>query len=150
MICHVCHDPAIGQCKKCSKFYCPQHGDVECVKCREALQTTPAAPSIDVRLPEYGGPGRPSEQVYAGTTCHLCKRPAAGACGGCGRFYCPGHQGQPGVLASLSPYEDYAGRALCAECQQRMNARSTCGCVFGVIVLIMVLMLALVFSSGFR
>ena len=140
MICHVCHEQAVGQCKKCNKFYCPQHGDVECVKCREALQTTPAAPPIDVRLPEYGGPGRPAEPVYTGTTCYLCKHPASGACGQCGRFYCPSHQGEPGVMASLSRY---GNRVLCTECQQGMNARATFGCVFGVIAVIVVILIAI-------
>jgi hypothetical protein len=30
MICYECGQPAIGQCKKCGKFYCRDHGDVIC------------------------------------------------------------------------------------------------------------------------
>ena len=38
MICHVCEQQAIGQCKSCGKFYCRQHGDVYCVRCGTAIQ----------------------------------------------------------------------------------------------------------------
>jgi hypothetical protein len=33
MICHVCEQPASGQCQACGKFYCPQHGDMRCIRC---------------------------------------------------------------------------------------------------------------------
>lgn len=33
MVCHVCGQPAVGQCKTCAKFYCNAHGDVICERC---------------------------------------------------------------------------------------------------------------------
>jgi hypothetical protein len=33
MVCHVCGQPAVGQCKSCAKFYCNAHGDVICERC---------------------------------------------------------------------------------------------------------------------
>ena len=33
MNCHICAQPAIGQCQTCWRFYCPAHGDVTCAEC---------------------------------------------------------------------------------------------------------------------
>jgi hypothetical protein len=33
MQCHICGEPATGQCQSCSKFYCASHGDVMCDRC---------------------------------------------------------------------------------------------------------------------
>jgi hypothetical protein len=115
MICHVCHEQAIGQCKKCNKFYCPQHGDVECVTCREATQKAPAAPPIDLRMPEYGGPARPA--AGGGTVCFQCDGPASGACPLCGRFYCEAHQ------------DRLWGVVRCTECKQKAVKRLKVACV---------------------
>src|SRR5262249_34229687 len=38
MICHVCAEQAVGQCKSCGKFYCRQHGDVYCSPCRASIK----------------------------------------------------------------------------------------------------------------
>jgi hypothetical protein len=35
LTCYVCHQPSVGQCQSCWKFYCPDHGDVLCRACRE-------------------------------------------------------------------------------------------------------------------
>lgn len=37
MICHICAQPAIGQCKTCLKFYCAAHGDQLCQQCKAKL-----------------------------------------------------------------------------------------------------------------
>ena len=34
MNCHICSQPATGQCQVCSKFYCADHGDVMCQVCQ--------------------------------------------------------------------------------------------------------------------
>src|SRR5438874_6279274 len=33
MHCHICDEPATGQCQTCWKFYCHAHGDVFCESC---------------------------------------------------------------------------------------------------------------------
>ena len=43
MICHVCEKQAVGQCQRCGKFYCGQHGDGVCAGCSENVQASPAA-----------------------------------------------------------------------------------------------------------
>ena len=35
MHCHICNEPAIGQCQSCWKFYCASHGDMTCEKCAQ-------------------------------------------------------------------------------------------------------------------
>ena len=35
MKCHVCGEPAVGQCQTCWKFYCVPHGDVFCQECTD-------------------------------------------------------------------------------------------------------------------
>ena len=35
MKCHICDQPALGQCQSCWKFYCGVHGDLICHTCRE-------------------------------------------------------------------------------------------------------------------
>lgn len=78
MLCHVCREPAIGQCKNCNMFYCAKHGRVYCVTCDDrALAAPPGARSLS-------GEGR-------GATCYRCGRPAERACNRCGRFFCGDH-----------------------------------------------------------
>jgi hypothetical protein len=91
MICHVCRQPASGQCKSCLRFYCPQHGNLVCSACSGVTADAPAArdPAPDVE-PE---PDLPSirKDVVRGATCHLCAETASRACRRCGRFYCERH-----------------------------------------------------------
>ena len=35
MECHVCGQPATGQCRACWKFYCAAHGDMVCQPCQQ-------------------------------------------------------------------------------------------------------------------
>ena len=35
MNCHICGQPATGQCRVCWKFYCPAHGDLACQPCQQ-------------------------------------------------------------------------------------------------------------------
>jgi hypothetical protein len=37
MICYICHQPSVGQCQACWKFYCESHGDVACQPCQQQL-----------------------------------------------------------------------------------------------------------------
>lgn len=46
MICYICAQPAIGQCKICLKFYCTAHGDQLCQQCRAKIPVAPPAPVI--------------------------------------------------------------------------------------------------------
>jgi hypothetical protein len=82
MICHVCHQPATGQCQRCSKFYCPVHGNVTCQPCHMAAYnpTAVAAPLIVTQAPAGSAPH-----------CFACRQPVVRACGHCGRFCCRKH-----------------------------------------------------------
>jgi hypothetical protein len=61
MECYVCGQPAVGQCKKCLRFYCKQHGDVLCEACASKSEETaqvstpsPATPIVVVeREPSF-------------------------------------------------------------------------------------------------
>ena len=88
MLCHICGDPAIGQCRICHQFHCVRHGRLFCVHCRE--QDLPAegphAPSTAVKevsspVPAVSGP------------CAYCGQPAHRACPVCGRLFCQEHRG---------------------------------------------------------
>ena len=104
MICHICHSEAVGQCKDCGKFYCSDHGDLVCVKCRGAEKADP--------FPDLGEPTAWPGPAKAGPVCYVCQGTTVGACTICGRFYCPQHGGTG------------AGRrGLCEPCQQSQNTR---------------------------
>ena len=44
MKCHVCGEPAVGQCQTCWKFYCDGHGNVFCQDCAD-LQAAARGPT---------------------------------------------------------------------------------------------------------
>jgi hypothetical protein len=90
MLCHVCGEPAIGQCRLCHQFYCAEHGRLFCVHCRD-LQRISAQPP---RPAEAQGvkPGTPEAGPAVGQ-CHRCGCPASRACTLCGAFFCSEHRG---------------------------------------------------------
>ena len=45
MNCHICGQPATGQCRVCWKFYCPAHGDLACQPCQQQ-RTADRGPSM--------------------------------------------------------------------------------------------------------
>ncbi len=47
MKCHICGQPATGQCQTCSKFYCADHGDRVCQPCQERRHTPSTAGGAD-------------------------------------------------------------------------------------------------------
>ena len=51
MNCHICSQPATGQCQVCSKFYCADHGDRVCQPCQKRRHSTSTA----------GGAGPPGD-----------------------------------------------------------------------------------------
>jgi hypothetical protein len=136
MICHVCEAQAIGQCKKCGKFYCKEHGDVTCVVCDAALQPPPVrrTPDIDVRLPEYGGPRPTAAPIYAGPCCYKCSEPATAACAKCGQFYCPAHRGGTSFFDNTRGSWWQEGRVLCEDCRGSVDSMGMIGCVIAAIV----------------
>src|SRR5579885_575922 len=81
MICHVCEQEAVGQCKGCGKFYCPRHGNVYCGRCASGTRPDRPLPGdgVDFRLPEYGGPLRPGgrPEPAAAPACCNCRQPVA-------------------------------------------------------------------------
>jgi hypothetical protein len=83
MICYICHRDAVGQCKDCGRFYCPDHGDIHCVKCRSGSRP-PGKQDVMV-ISDL------SEPTKAGPACSVCQGTAAGACRLCGMFYCSKH-----------------------------------------------------------
>jgi hypothetical protein len=88
MICHVCRQQASGQCKSCGRFYCPDHGDVLCVKCRSAPD---AAQSAGAAGETANLPASPAGETPPGAACRVCSAPSVGACKKCGKFYCAKH-----------------------------------------------------------
>jgi hypothetical protein len=137
MICHVCEQQAIGQCKKCGKFYCKEHGDVTCVVCDQALQGSPSPhpeSGIDVRLPEYGGP-RAAAPVYGGPTCYKCSERPIAACAKCGVFYCSWHRGGTSFFDNTRGGWFQEGRVLCQDCLKSVNQTGVVGCMIALLVL---------------
>lgn len=121
MICHVCSEQAVGQCKTCSKFYCAAHGDIYCVTCKEAQKAA------------RRGVSPQGEGGMAGPTCFRCTEPAAGACGKCGQFFCTTHRGKPVMATELWGTR---GRTFCAECIQGVNAYNLLGCVAAAVAIV--------------
>ncbi len=57
MRCHVCGEPAIGQCQACWKFYCARHGDVFCASCQEQRKTAGAGWNESARVVAFHDQG---------------------------------------------------------------------------------------------
>ena len=56
MNCHICAEPAIGECQVCWKFYCAQHGDRRCQTCQKERES---AGSTGGWASRYGVVGEP-------------------------------------------------------------------------------------------
>jgi hypothetical protein len=136
MICHVCEAQAIGQCKKCNKFYCKLHGDVTCEVCDAAIQEkrTRTWAENDAWLPESGAP-RASAPIYAGPRCYKCTEPASAACAKCGQFYCPAHRGGTSFFDNTNRSWFQEGRVLCQDCLKSVDSMGVIGCVIAFVVL---------------
>ena len=150
MICHVCEQQAIGQCKQCGKFYCKEHGNVTCIVCDQALQESPSPrrePEFDVRLPEYGGPRRADAPVYAGPRCYKCTQPATAACAKCGQFYCPRHRGGSSFFDNTRGSWWQEGRVLCEDCRSSVDTMGMIGCAIAGIVMLVGLVFFLALAA---
>jgi hypothetical protein len=123
VICHVCEAPASGQCKTCGKFYCPEHGDVVCVRC---AAVSPASAQQQGR-------------TEAGPACYLCAQPAAGACSKCGKFYCSQHAGNSTF---------WTGRAYCTDCYDSFKSLYALQVTVGLAILGLVVLLVLARGCG--
>jgi hypothetical protein len=111
MLCHVCGEPAIGQCRDCHQFHCGRHGRVHCVQCR--VQEPLALVTAPFRQPEANeGPVRKEGTVGAVGPCARCGRPTARTCPLCGRPFCTEHRGWREVR--IGRYN--LRRAVCAAC----------------------------------
>jgi len=81
MICHVCHNPASGQCQVCARFYCPTHGYLVCTVCKENPEA--AQPSQKGVAPE---------PVFAEPkACYECRQATTIKCDGCENYFCSRH-----------------------------------------------------------
>jgi len=106
----------------CGKFYCPDHGDILCVRCATVSPATPE---------------RREDQGKTGPACYLCAQPAVGACSKCGKFYCRRH-------ASNSSF--WIGRAYCAVCYDSFKSLYALQVTIGLSILGLVALL--VFARG--
>jgi hypothetical protein len=62
MSCYICHGDDVGQCKDCGRFYCPDHGDIFCVKCPDETSGKKEA------LPDFSEPSVGTIDLV----CQLC------------------------------------------------------------------------------
>jgi hypothetical protein len=135
MICHVCDQQAIGQCKSCGKFYCKEHGDVYCVRCSSAVKSPGQALEREV---EFGA----SPEPEAGAPrCYVCPAVADRACRTCGRFFCPQHGD---VSSSFGGPE----MPLCTPCREKRDANQMWGCIIAVIVVVASLIIGIAISAN--
>ncbi|MEE8466747.1 MAG: hypothetical protein V3S68_09740, partial [Dehalococcoidia bacterium] len=63
MNCHICGQPATGQCRVCWKFYCAEHGDRVCQTCQQQQEAATGAPPGWDRM----GPGVPGQHRTPGS-----------------------------------------------------------------------------------
>ena len=135
MICHVCKQQAVGQCKSCGKFYCGQHGDVYCTPCRTAIQPAEQAIERKVKSGATGEPELAAPRQIAGPLCYACRSSAERACSKCGVFFCPQHGGLYATRQSWSA-------PLCEPCAKEERGWLTCMWIyFGVCVIFVIAML---------
>ena len=128
MICHVCEQQAIGQCKSCGKFYCKQHGDVYCVRCSTAVK--PEGQPLE-REVEFGVQPKPTPTPAPAPAprCHACEAAADRACSKCGVFFCPQHGGLHATRNSWSA-------PLCNACADNESTWLTCIWIYAAVVVI--------------
>jgi hypothetical protein len=95
MLCHVCGEPAIGQCRLCHQFHCAKHGRLFCVHCRdqELVAAGPAAHAeATAEQPDVPPPAPAGAAAVVGQ-CRRCNRPASRTCPLCGALFCTDHRG---------------------------------------------------------
>jgi hypothetical protein len=95
MLCQVCGEPAIGQCRLCHQFHCAQHGRLFCVHCRdqEKVAAGPAARAeVAAGQLDVPPPAPPGAAAVVGP-CSRCNKPAGRACPLCGALFCTAHRG---------------------------------------------------------
>jgi len=138
MICHLCQQLAIGQCKECYRFYCATHGDRLCVRCVSAIQEKPQ-PEMQVGS-EAQTNGREDDKETTNqfrlhwAVCFHCQKAASGACIRCGKLHCGDHGG----LGSLLHEE-----GLCLPCQKEARIGSLTQLVLFALILLGFLVYAL-------
>ncbi len=95
MLCHVCGEPAIGQCRLCHQYHCAEHGRLFCVQCREQelVAAAPAAHAEPAAEPLREAAPAPPVATAAAGPCRRCNRPASRACPMCGALFCTEHRG---------------------------------------------------------
>jgi hypothetical protein len=125
MICHVCEQPASGQCEKCRRFYCPLHGSVRCIRCQET----------DERIRTEAAPGaqpvaREPNPFRLAVTCFACSNAPTTTCSNCGQFYCKEHRAEESL---------YVPEEWCTECAVGMKTYSIVMIVFVYLLVLYVL-----------
>ena len=140
MICHVCKQQAVGQCKSCGKFYCGQHGDVYCTPCRTAIQPAEQAIERKVKSGATGGPELATPRQIAGPLCYACRSSANRACSKCGVFFCPQHGG---LYASRQSWSV----PLCEPCAKTERGWLTCMWIYAAVCVIFVIAMIISFAG---
>jgi len=120
MICHICQREAVGQCKSCGKFYCPEHGDVWCATCAHGVSKAPLS----------------QEQGTSGPGCYICRGPAAGACPKCGKFYCSEHGGRWRLWEG-------SGKGFCQNCYESLASRYAIQLMIVIPIIVVIVMAVL-------
>ena len=132
MICHVCKQQAVGQCKSCGKFYCEQHGDVYCTPCSTNIKPAEQAIKREVEFGASGEPKLATSQQIAGPRCYACQCSANRACSKCGVFFCPQHGG---LYASRQSWSV----PLCEPCAETERGWLTCMWIYAAFCVIFVI-----------
>jgi hypothetical protein len=119
MLCHICGEPAIGQCRDCHEFHCGRHGRLYCVKCR--VQEPPAPVTAPYRQPEANAARIDrAGKVGAAGPCASCGQPAARTCPVCGRLFCTRHRG----WRELKVGRYKLRRPVCSQCSRLPSRRA--------------------------
>ncbi len=97
MLCHICGEPAVGQCQNCNLYYCPRHGRVFCTVCKGGEQVAAGPPPWTEKAPEAErvstAPLAPDGEKGVRLRCFHCGQPTDRVCGVCGSAFCGAHRG---------------------------------------------------------
>lgn len=98
MICHFCHRDAIRKCLSCGLAICPDHGDIYCRVCSEAVFAS--SPEATGRAYLQCPPRPQMQTIYLDDDdppeCYRCQALARKVCNNCLKLYCREHGGAPG------------------------------------------------------
>ncbi len=132
MACSICGQEAVDRCFGCGQLFCAMHGNVYCVRCKNAVVAGDPRQDRITADPARTGAGKPwwhakQAEEYRPPECYVCKGLTRQRCYNCGSMFCPEHGSRGG---------------LCRDC----NSSSLTGLVIGGLLIALLAIIGVMYA----